>query len=53
LRQSPASRTEGRVTPIEISSDSKSGNRVEKMEAVLKTPEIDIKTLLQAWAERK
>src|SRR5436309_7075904 len=49
LRQSPASRTEGRVTPIEISSDSKSGNRVEKMEAVLKTPEIDIKTLLQAW----
>jgi len=53
LRQSPASRTEGRVTPIEISSDSKSGNRVEKMEAGLKTAEIDIKTLLQAWAERK
>ena len=51
MRLSPTSRTEERMTPIEISSDLKSGGK--KMETLLKMPEIDIKTLLRAWAEWK
>ena len=53
MRQSPASRTEARVTPGEISSDPKSENPGMMMEAFLKMPKIDIKTLQRAHAERK
>jgi len=53
LRQSPASRTLERVRPGEISSDPKSENLGMMMDAFLKMPKIDIKTLQRAHVERK
>lgn len=53
MRRSPTSRAEERETPGEILSGPKSWNPGKMMEALLKMPKIDIRTLQRALAERK